>query len=247
MTRPHLSASQISTYLACGVRWERQYVRGERTPANGYMVRGSALDDAANLYYREKAKGVPALDVDEFVEAAVSSHQARLVGEEIELDVPEDQSKTMLAKAAGAYYAAIATKFTPRSVEDIQRKYVVALDDFDVVGYVDLITNAGAVVDTKLKARLVGDDELASNVQLSTYAWMTGATNLALAVAQPTGKATLQWTTRDAADVERVKRLYSRVWASIQLGVAVPASPESWNCGPRWCSFWASCPFGGQA
>jgi len=242
----HLSPSQLTTFLACGVRWQYQYIDGKRTPLNGYLVRGIALDEAATLHYRERSKGLPGLCAEEFVEAADSNHQAKLVGaDEVELEVPEAESRKMLARAAGAYYKDIARKLNPRSYQDIQRKYVVKLDDFEVWGIVDLITESDVVIDTKLKRSLVSDSDLARNVQLSTYAWMTGAENLALAVAQPSGRATLQWTTRDAEDVERVKRLYSRVHASIQAGVAVPAAPDSWACSLKWCPFYRSCPFGG--
>lgn len=248
MSLPHLSASQLNTYLACGQRWVFQYVDGKRSPTNGYMVRGLALDEAANLHYRSVARGGDGLSAAEFVEAAVSNHQAKLVGaDDVELEVSEVESRAIVERASRAYHAAVATKLKPRSVADVQRKYTVQVDGaFEVIGYVDLILESGAVVDNKLKRSLASEGELAGSVQLSTYAWMTGATNLALAVAQPTGRATIQWTTRDAADVERVQRLYSRVWASIQLGVAVPASPEAWNCSPKWCPFWAECEFGGK-
>jgi hypothetical protein len=243
--RPHLSASQLTTYLMCGVSWERQYVRGERRPANGPMIRGSALDEAANLHYRDRAKGGQGLDAEEFVEAAISNHQARLVAEEVVLDVPEADAKAMLARAAAGYWRDIARKLTPRSVADVQRRFTVQIDDFEIVGIVDLVTDSGAVVDCKYKSRLPSASDVDSDLQLSTYALLTGATNLALAVAKPDGKTAILWTTRTPQDVERTKLLYSRVHVAIQLGVVIPAAPGSWTCSPTWCPFWKSCPFGG--
>jgi hypothetical protein len=242
--RPHLSASQLQSYLKCGVAWERSYIRGERSPATGPMIRGSALDEAATVHYRNRGNLGGGLSSRDFVEVAVATHDRLLP--DVVLDVEPEASRVMVRMAASAYHRDIANKLVPRSFEDVQRRFEAELDGFSVVGIVDLITDTGAVVDTKLKSRMPSAGDLDSDIQLSVYSWLTGASNLALAVATPTGKTALLWTQRDAADAERIKLLFSRVFAALQLGVVVPAAPGSWNCSEKWCAFWPSCEFGGK-
>jgi hypothetical protein len=240
----HLSASSLKLYLTCGCAWEFRYVSGIKTPASGPMMRGSALDTAATAHYRGKARG-HGLTLDEFVEAALTDHGARLAAEDVRLDVPENISRAMLERAARAYYQNIATKLTPRSHKDVQLYVEGKAGACKVVGYVDIVTNAGVVVDTKLMRQLPTDVE--SNLQLTTYAWLTGARSLALAVAQPTvpnGAAQLLFTERTDADCEQIALLYERAWCAIEAGIAVPASPESGAC--RWCDFTDRCEFGGH-
>lgn len=241
----HLSASQLSLYLSCGLAWSFRYVDGIAVPINGPIVRGKALDEIANLHYRDKARGGLGLSLDEFTDGAGQNHDSVVENEEVTLDVSADESKAMVRRAAAAYWKAIGSKLKPRSLQDVQRRWVVPLGDFEVVGYTDLIITSGAVVDTKYRGRLAGGDRIDRDVQLSTYSWLAGAEQLALAVATPEGKAQLMWTSRTPADVERVKRLFTRAWAAIQNGVAVPAEPTSWRCTPAYCDFWDRCEVGG--
>lgn len=239
----HLSASSVGMYLRCGVQWEFRYVRGLKVPPGGALVRGKALDEAANLHYREKARG-HGLKEPDFVEAAVQAHGSIVENEETALDMTEGQSRDVVAKASRGYYQGAARLLTPRSREDVQRKFVTTLDGCEVVGFVDLITDADQVVDTKLKGRLPDQAALDRDLQLGTYAWLTGLSRLALAIAQPSGRTTIVWTERDAEDIRRVQRLYSRVWAGVGAGIAVPAQPDSWACTPAWCGYWSRCEFG---
>jgi hypothetical protein len=242
----HLSASQAGLYLDCGQAWVYRYVEKIKSPINGPMLRGSALDEACNLHYRGKARG-HGLERGEFVEAAIASHESRLENEDVRLDVSPGDSKDTLVKAAVAYYRDVADKLEPRSLEDVQRKWSAQLDGVQVIGYTDLITNADVVIDTKLKERMPSQRDVDGDLQLSTYAWLTGLSRLALAVTNPkTGKASFVWTERSAQDVERVQLLYSRIIACIAAGVAVPAKPTHWLCGPTYCDYWERCDFGAR-
>lgn len=239
----HLSPSQVSAFLHCGQSWVFRYVEGVKTPMSGPLVRGRALDDAATLHYRGKARG-HGLEPEEFVAAALASHDSLVGNEDVALEGTCEESAAIVRRAATGYYERIARKLTPRSAEDVQRRYTANLDGLKVVGIVDLVTNTKQVVDTKLKARLPSQRDLDRDFQLATYAWLTGLRSLALAVAQPTGQATLLWTERDEQDVAQVQLVYQRVALCIGLGVAVPAAPDSWLCCPAYCGFWARCPFG---
>jgi hypothetical protein len=245
MTLDHLSASQAGLYLHCGLAWQFRYIDGIKTPPAGAMIRGTALDQAATTHYRRKASG-QGLAPDAFVDAAVDAHRVCSEESEIAWDVPFGQSQDMVARAAGAYHREIGVKLSPRSEQDVQRRWETDLDGITIVGITDLITTANLVVDTKLKARMPSQPDLDTDFQLSTYAWLTGATQLSLAVAQPTGKAQMVFTERDQTAVKRVQLLYSRVAMLIASGFAHPAAPDSWWCGPNWCGFWPRCEFGGK-
>lgn len=237
----HLSASSVGLYLRCGVAWAYRYVDGLKIPPSGAMIRGSALDEATTMHYRGKSKGV-GLERDTFIDCAVDKHDA--LAPDAEMDMERGKSRDIVALASAGYYDGIGTKLRPRSYQDVQRYVEGEVDGAKVIGYVDLITDTSQVIDQKLKARLPSQRDLEVDLQLSTYAWLTSLHSLALAVAQPNGKASLLFTERNEADVERVQALYSRVWCSIQAGIAVPAEPGHWMCSPAWCGFHSRCPFG---
>lgn len=244
MTLDHLSASQVGLYLRCGVAWAFRYIDGIKTPPAGAMIRGTALDQAATTHYRRKATGA-GLERDAFVDAAVDAHRA-CAEDEVVWDMEVGRSQDIVARAAGAYHETIGTKLAPRSEQDVQRRWETRLDGVTIIGITDLVTTTGLVVDTKLKARLPSQADVDTDLQLSTYSWLTGSHQLALAVAQPTGKAQLVFTERDDAADRRVLLLYSRVWTCIQLGMAVPAEPGHWMCSKAWCGYWDRCEWGGR-
>src|SRR3972149_2842470 len=151
---PHLSASQLSLYLSCGLAWQFRYVHGIAVPINGPIARGKALDDVANLHYRSVARSGSGLTLEEFVDGAGQCPGSVLENEEVQRDVSADDSKPMLRRAAAAYWKAIGSKLKPRSLQDVQRKWVASLGDFGVGGDTDLLIQSGAVVDTKYRARM---------------------------------------------------------------------------------------------
>jgi len=50
-------------------------------------------------------------------------------------------------------------------------------------------------------------------------------------------------TTRTREDFDALEHRIGAVLKGIEAGVFVPCPPGSWKCSPKWCGYWASCPY----
>ncbi len=232
-------------YLRCGIQWEFRYIKGIIVPPAGAMIRGKALDQAANEHYRLKVRDGTGLKVSDFRDIAVETHDSET---DVVWDESRDKSRDMLVKAAEAYHTTIATQLTPRSEEDVQlrldKKIQFSDMDIPIICIIDLVTAGEWIIDTKLKGKVPSQAEVDRNLQLSTYAMATGLTQVGLAVAQPSGKATLVMSTRGEGDTIATSGIYRRVWQAIKAGIALPPTSDSWACTEKWCGYWNRCRLG---
>jgi hypothetical protein len=52
-----------------------------------------------------------------------------------------------------------------------------------------------------------------------------------------------QRTTRDDADFEALVNRINTATRSVEAGVFLPASADSWFCSAKWCGYHSTCPF----
>ena len=102
MTKPHISQSQVNKYLKCGLQYKYHYVDKVKKPSNGYMLRGSAIDNSANVHFQNKIEGGKGVSSSQFVDYAVNYHDEN--SEDIEFDIPKDKSKNAVAELSAVYY-----------------------------------------------------------------------------------------------------------------------------------------------
>lgn len=243
-----LSPSQVNTYLKCGIMWQFRYIDGIKNPPAGAMIKGRALDEASNLHYMSVALSAGGLSQAEFVDQAVTTYDDQITQVENESLIEKGVGKDELVIASRAYHTDIATKITPRSKDDIQKRTQKDIGGVEVVGIVDLIITSKVgpwITDTKLKGKKPSESEVERSIQLTTYSLLEEVPRTSLLVVNSKGQTNVvKAPPKLPSDYDRITNFYQNTLVNIEKGVAVPAPPGAWWCSDKWCGYWERCPFG---
>ena len=245
MTKPHISQSQVNKYLKCGLQYKYHYIDKKKKPSNGYMLRGSAIDNSANVHFQNKIEGGKGVSSSQFVDYAVNYHDEN--SEDIEFDIPKNKSRDAVSELSAVYYEGFGT-MEPSSVQlKLEQKYD---DDLDFIGYADMwFPDKSLVLDNKVWMRdKRANPDLTKDIQMVKYAEILGAKQVGLAVVTyvnrvPKVKLIIQDITQK--HIEVVKRRIDKAVEGIRKEVYTPPDQSVWWCSEKWCQHWDECDFGG--
>lgn len=245
MTKPHISQSQVNKYLKCGLQYKYHYIDKVKKPSNGYMLRGSAIDNSANVHFQNKIEGGKGVSSSQFVDYAVNYHDEN--SEDIEFDIPKNKSRDAVSELSAVYYEGFGT-MEPSSVQlKLEQKYD---DDLDFIGYADMwFPDKSLVLDNKVWMRdKRANPDLTKDIQMVKYAEILGAKQVGLAVVTyvnrvPKVKLIIQDITQK--HIEVVKRRIDKAVEGIRKEVYTPPDHSVWWCSEKWCQHWDECDFGG--
>ena len=245
MTKPHISQSQVNKYLKCGLQYKYHYVDKKKKPSNGYMLRGSAIDNSANVHFQNKIEGGKGVSSSQFVDYAVNYHDEN--SEDVEFDINILQSRQHVANLSKVYYEGFGM-MEPSSVQlKLEQKYV---DDLDFIGYADMwFPDKSLVLDNKVWMRdKRANPDLTKDIQMVKYAEILGAKQVGLSVVTyvnrvPKVKLIIQDITQK--HIEVVKRRIDKAVEGIRKEVYTPPDHSVWWCSEKWCQHWDECDFGG--
>lgn len=253
---PHISASQLSMYQRCGEAYRFRYVDGIIIPPNRAMIRGTSIHKARQKNLTQKMTSGVDLSVDEVMETARDT----VVGEFEKSVMLEDGETVGIAKAAtidGATRMAACDLechqklIVPKMVEKAIRVNIPGLGR-DILGYLDTADSSNIVRDLKSMSKTPAADAAAKSDQLTTYALLfkveTGNLPAAVqldAVVDLKGgpKASVVRGTRTDDDLNMILRRYFVAIQGIEKGVFIPCPSDHWGCNPKWCGYFAQCPY----
>ena len=246
---PHVSFTQLDTYLRCPLRYRLQYVdRAEPDFVPAALALGSGIHGAAAFLFRGIAGGArPAVaDVQAYfasVWALETSHRPLRFAE-------RDSPASLLD--LGTRMLAVLCAEVPDSTEVVAVESAFAVPlvdqatgavlDRDLVGTLDLVERSPegglVVVDLKTAARKYSDLQVEASLQLSIYSYATAMNGLAdeeelrlrFDVLTKTRQPELHryWTTRDRAANVRLYRLAAEILGAVEAGVFPPR--VGWHC-----------------
>jgi len=247
----HLSASQIQSYLDCSLRYKYSYIDRLPKPFRpSGLALGSAIHAAVEWLHRKWSaqEEVTLESVWEIFEAdwyAQSVEPILFKYGEIDEDVLN----------LGRNLLSVYFNEAPRDgVLKIELPFQLPLTNMDtgeslevpLVGVIDKIEENDVVVDLKTWSRMISDDDLAANLQLTAYAYAYWVMyrripRLRLDVLMKTKKPRFEQleTKRTEADCVVFYNLSKEVLNSIKKGVFLPN--PSWKC--RDCEYRQVCWF----
>ena len=263
--RDYISASQIKTYLDCGRKYMYRYEQGLKIPSSsGALIRGRAIDETANDHFVKKADEHAetfdsGLERDDFVDLAVSNHDK--IADEVPPDnwnKEADTSRDKTSKFADLYHGTHGKKLKAKDVDSVQKEVRATINfpeteiskgmEVNFLGYIDLIGADNTVVDNKVKGRN-SYGNLARDLQMSLYSWVTGIKKVAIALILDKKIPESKYLTRNIPQSGHTavqNKLYDVV-NGIEKGVFLPASEGSWVCSSKFCEFWNICDYGEKA
>jgi len=257
--KPHTSSSQIGMYSRCGEQYRRCYIEGERIPPGISLLVGSGVHTGAETNFTQKIESHEDLPGDDIVDAAVAGFKARVAGDGYQLSDDEaGQGAKKVLGAAVDQTAALAACHAEEQAPDyqpvaVEHKALIVLPKAsrDILGYMDLVDDKKRVIDLKTAAKKLPKGDADKSFQLTVYAAAyhvehgepPAEVRLDVVTKTKTPARQVLSSTRDRKDYETlIKRVNATIHA-IDAGVFVPASPGDWCCSPRWCGYWATCPY----
>lgn len=248
----HLSHSQVNMLLRCGRQYEFRYVDGLKVPPAGALMLGRVWHKAIEHNYGQKVDSHEDLPVDDQREFFAARWDTEIEDEGGTAAVNWEDKKPGEYKDQGValtalHQAELAPLVQPQLVE--ARFRVEFADVPDLVGVIDVVDEAGVVIDNKSAARSPNQDDVDRDIQLTAYALgyyttLDAAEQVALrldvAVKTKTPKAARVETVRTPDEMEWYLGLVRNAGALIQAGHFVP-NPTGWWCSERFCGYWSRC------
>ena len=224
-----------------------RYVEEIKAPLNGSMLRGLSIDRAANGHFLIKSTNSKGMQNKDFIDLAIDQHDQ--LADEVDLEVEKSESRDRVMRLSDLYHKTHGQNLMPASEESVQVRLQGDLGiQVPVVGFADLITEDGTIVDTKVRSQDRKVD-LSRDLQLVTYAHITKIMKVAIAQVVDTKvpKSELLTQTIDQHAIDATSQKIRTVSGAIRKRVFLPAPEGSWYCSEKWCFYWKICPYGEKA
>lgn len=252
-SKPHLSATQQNMLARCPKQYEFRYVHRLKMPPSGAQVQGRAFHAAAQFNYEQKRESHQDLPAAQMTEYFAANLDDALRAEEVALDRAGGQTAATLkqegVKIVEAHREVIAPRVQPDLIEE---RITIPLGDafpYDLQVVMDVVDTDGVVRDNKSLSRKPSADEMAKDIQLSTYALAyrllrrrpeAGLVFDAVLKHKNGPTAEVIATSRTTVDLKRHLEDIGDAQRQIQAGI-FPRRPNGWWCSPRFCGYWSRC------
>lgn len=250
----HLSHSQISLLLRCARQYYYRYIEKLQVPVGSALILGSSYHKALEVNFLAKVKDGQDLGIDVLQDAYDTEWNSRLSRDEIDWqgDSPgdiKDCGKQLLA----TYMQHAAPFVMPAEVERRFSVHLPELDGYTLDGIIDLITDAGVIVDHKTASRSKTQEDVDGDLQPYAYAAAL-FTDPALSVVDFEFHTAVK---KKAPDIQRLSTKRTRADVDWYLGLVCesvrmiragifPPNPCGWHCSPKWCAYYAKCKGGAR-
>jgi hypothetical protein len=257
----HVSVSQITMHARCQIQWQRRYLEGEIRPPGIAALVGSGMHKGAEVACRHKAEhgaNMPANDVRDVAVAGFDERAGdgvhlgpdeKTIGEQAVVGRGRDR-----AAAFGHFWGLVVhSEYTPLDEQHIEWRWSMPLPrlGLDLVGVVDLVSDATSVVDWKTGAKRLSQRDADTSLQLAAYSMAAEREFGRSVVAEFEQLLDLKGgtvrhqvsTIRGRADYGRLLARIAAFVKSVRSGVFVPCDPGEWICSRRWCGYADSCDY----
>lgn len=252
----HMSFSQLNEFLKCGEAYRRKRIEKEESPSNLAMTAGKAFHTGMETRFTFKMDGK--YDGDS---TAVSDAVDEAMGEDwAEAPIaalwpqPSEADYKRLQDSMADLSEHVFGQYKNMKVAAIEERFEIKLEgvELPIVGYIDLRTTQGTVIDWKTGAKAPAANSADVSEQLTLYDLATrkvhnvtpprmGNIFARMGANGPLVKEF--WTEpRKEADFERLTNRFQILDTALKnQGPWHPAPAGSWWCSEKQCVFWKDC------
>src|SRR5271157_4049132 len=162
--RPHISVSALQMYGRCPASFYRRYILGEKRPPGIALQIGSGVHVGAAEAMKEKAATYTNLSPSRVADISVAGFDSRIDKDGVELTADEKftgrvtvlgMARDRVAATAHYWGIVVQPEYQPLSFDAIEHEFWIPLPKLsrDLMGFIDLIDNAGRVIDWKTSSR----------------------------------------------------------------------------------------------
>lgn len=244
------SHSLINSYLDCARKTYYRYVEQIPSPRSGALIKGSAIDEAANYDLTQKMDTKEDIDLESFLEFTEDAFRQEVdkSGGTDNIDWGRSNARHDLDAAlrmGKAWLQGLAPAIVPTTVQGFYTKELPSGRQF--VGYTDFegyIDGTAAIGDNKTARRRMNSEEADKDLQPSSYAWLKDEPSdfafMRVVDLKSAPVPEIVWTDRSEGDIAWYGELVDTVEKAWEAGI-FPPNPRSFMCGPTKCPFWERC------
>lgn len=252
----YINQTLINSWSLCPERVRRRWINGEIIPPGIAARIGTGVHKGAEVNH--KAKVVSGQDEPEsVVKDAARDGYVKAIEEGVFF--PPDEASTakkqlaegvdVTVSLAGLYRNQLAPEIKPALVEKRISMEVEGVD-YPFTGTVDVYTSDNWLPDLKTAARKWPDKRADSSPQFTLYNELvkheTGRypAKMSVEVFVKTKEVKHQRIEayRRPEDFEVLAERVKLMLKMINAGIFPPAEPGAWQCSPKYCGYWWSCP-----
>jgi CRISPR/Cas system-associated exonuclease Cas4 (RecB family) len=252
--RPHISISQLTTYLQCPRQYFYQYVQAipwKTIPAA--VAFGDVAHRAIEAINRSLMDG-NVIDKNEAISTFTEGWSSKVDTEPIVWKTPDENGDLVVKgrELISIYY----DSFSTNKVRDVELEFRLPILDpatglfiesHDVVGKIDAISEVGTIIEIKTSSKTPAQIDIDTNLQLTLYSYayrmLYGQPEDKLMVISliKTKEAQIAClnTTRTEASYTRLFKLIENVLKSIDSGLFYTNPLNIWGC--KSCQYLAEC------
>jgi len=252
--RPHISISQLTTYLQCPRQYYYQYVKGiEWATTPPAVVFGDAIHKAIEAINRSLMDG-KVIGRPEAIGIFNECWFDRTATENIQWKNSDEDGELLVkgGNLVGIYH----DYYKASKARDVELEFRLPIIDtatgfmiesHDVVGKMDAISESGTIVEIKTSSKTPNQIDVDTNMQLTLYSWayrfLYGEPEDKLMVISLIKTKEPQIvclkTTRTEASYTRLFKLIDSVLKAIDSGLFYTNPLNVWGC--RGCAYLAQC------
>lgn len=253
--RPHISHSQITSYMRCPMVTYWRYEKGVQVAPVSALSFGSCIHKALEHNYKQKIYS--RTDVPDSVVKDVFRDAWREAAKETVFDAERDENPDMFLdigiQMLEKYQAEIAPNIQPKAVE-VRFKILLPGVPREVLGFIDLIDEDETVIDHKTSRMVPNAMTLGKDLQLTlyriAYRIKFGHNPKRLRydyLVRKHSKRTGSWAEIHPVPVERndaheknLIETYKTVCKAVKMKYFYPIG-TNFTCAPSSCGFWPMC------
>ena len=230
----HISISEIKSFLQCPQQRYFRYYERIKKPWALPITKGIIYDSITRLFYQRMLAGQGIPD-EELVKVAIQTEVSRLVDNTDWREETPEKAVEQVA-AAARLYREVVRELRPKTYQD---RFEIAFDNrpWTFLGFMDLITEDGEVVDNKLLSRTPTQADADSDLQLTAYAFgyqhkygeLPKALRLDCVILNKTPKFVKLETHRVETDINKFLRQLG-AWGEMIFGGIDYPNPNGWHC-----------------
>lgn len=256
-TKPIISQSRLTMYERCGEQYRRRYLENEKIPPGVAMLKGIGVHDSSRANFRQKIETRKDLPKQDIVDMAVSQYDFRVKQgillnpdeEKIGYDNVVGAARDGVVTLSTLYADAMAPIYQPIMVE--AKQVVETGSSHDLMAFMDLADDKNRVIDLKTSKRKKQVNAADIDEQLTFYALvyrykfgqLPSEVRLETLVEKKKPERQLLQSKRTVADLQVIINRLNAMIAGIKKGVFIPALATSWQCDPRYCGYYMTCPY----
>jgi hypothetical protein len=260
--------SSLGMGLRCGEQFRRRYGLGHIIPPSIAAARGTGVHEASKVNLRQKIITGRDMPLSDILDAARDGYVHAFEKANGQVYLPKEDwpaKKRLMAegqedaiRCAKLYLEKVAPGLRPKAVEEPFRLDVGL--DLPLAGIMDY-QEEPRVGDLKTASRSWRDGRINEEIQPVFYSFVHEAErgirpdfvyHILVARRGKDGRVTSEGLQEQS--IVPTDAHYHGLFAKlrtfirmIQAGVFPPANPGSWWCAEKWCGYWATCPYVGNA